>query len=107
MFKIFRWNLRHEFQGIESPVDRDESDLDPAAKYHVVANVEYLRYFIAHIIQFQFHKALCIVADEYDPEDPAKPLHNCDITNSIEAGTLLKLVKLVLKFYKISNFIFF
>lgn len=47
-------------------------------------------YFIAHILDLQLHKALCKEADEYDPEDPAKPLHKCDIDGSTRAGDLLR-----------------
>ena len=32
---------------------------DPGAKYHVPGNVPYTRYFLAHIYQFQFHRAAC------------------------------------------------
>ena len=27
--------------------------------YHVAANVPYMRYFLAHVLQFQFHAVLC------------------------------------------------
>ncbi len=50
-----------KYQGIAPPVERSESDFDPGAKYHVAANVPYMRYFLADILQFQFHRAL--VAD--------------------------------------------
>lgn len=38
------WKLRQEYQGLEPPVDRSEDDFDPAAKYHVVADVPYIRF---------------------------------------------------------------
>ncbi|HTT25670.1 MAG TPA: M2 family metallopeptidase, partial [Thermoplasmata archaeon] len=50
------WRLRAEYQGIRPPVERTEADFDPGAKYHVPANVPYMRYFLAHILQFQFHR---------------------------------------------------
>lgn len=37
------WKLREEYQGVRSPVMRSEVDFDPGAKYHIAANVEYLR----------------------------------------------------------------
>lgn len=37
------WKLREELQGLRAPVDRSESDFDPGAKYHIPANVEYIR----------------------------------------------------------------
>ncbi|XP_033225650.1 angiotensin-converting enzyme-like [Belonocnema kinseyi] len=85
------WKLVEEYQGLEPPVDRSEDDLDPVAKYHVAADVEYLRYFVAYVIQFQFQRSLCIEAGEYDPNNPkTKPLQECDITSSTKAGNLFK-----------------
>ncbi len=52
------WDLRLKYQGIKPPVERSEKDFDPGAKYHVPGNVPYTRYFLARILQFQFHRAL-------------------------------------------------
>ncbi|CAF2402556.1 unnamed protein product [Rotaria sp. Silwood2] len=38
---------------------RDKINFDVDAKYHKSSNVPYLRYFIAHIHQFQFRHAMC------------------------------------------------
>ncbi|EEB18604.1 Angiotensin-converting enzyme precursor, putative [Pediculus humanus corporis] len=85
------WQLREKYQGLAPSVLRSEKDFDPGAKYHTIANVPYIRYFVSFIIQFQFHRSLCIAAKEYDPENPTlKPLHRCDIYQSQEAGKLLK-----------------
>ncbi|KAK7082147.1 hypothetical protein SK128_006172, partial [Halocaridina rubra] len=83
------WDLRYEIQGVKPPVTRTEEDFDPAAKYHVAINKEYIKYFVSYIFQFQFHKALCLKAGEYNPNDPTKPLHKCDIYQSTEAGNAL------------------
>jgi hypothetical protein len=48
------------------------------------------RYFVSFVIQFQFHRALCEKAGQFDPNDPKKPLHECDIYRSTEAGNLLR-----------------
>lgn len=82
------WELRQKIQGIFPPVSRSEDDFDAGAKYHVIADVPYIRYFVSYIIQFQLHKALCIKAGQYgSPDNPAsKPLHHCDIYQSIAAG---------------------
>ena len=49
------------------------------------ANVPYTRYFLAHILQFQFHRALSEAAG-----CPAgTPLHRCSIYGSKEAGAKL------------------
>ena len=47
------------------------------------------RYFVSFIIQFQFHKALCMTANQFDPNDRSRPLHQCDIYNNKEAGKKL------------------
>lgn len=77
------WDLRAEYQGIRPPLPRSEADFDPGAKYHIPANTPYTRYFLAHILQFQFHKALCSVAGFEGP------LHRCSIFGSREAGARL------------------
>src|SRR5262249_33706239 len=46
------WELRRKYQGVAPPVSRSEQDFDPAAKYHVAANVPYTRYFLASILHF-------------------------------------------------------
>lgn len=74
------WELRLKYQGVEPPLARSEADFDPAAKYHVAANVPYTRYFLAHILEFQFYRALC-------RESGYKgPLHRCTFYGSKEAG---------------------
>ncbi len=77
------WDLRTEFQGIRPPVARSEADFDPGAKYHIPANTPYTRYFLARILQFQFHKAMC------DAAGFTGPLHQCSIYGSKEAGDKL------------------
>jgi peptidyl-dipeptidase A len=77
------WELRTRYQGIVPPVERTEADFDPGAKYHVPANVPYTRYFLAHILQFQLHRALCEAAGDQGP------LHRCSIYESAAAGERL------------------
>lgn len=77
------WQLREQYQGVKAPVARDETDFDPGAKYHVPGNVPYTRYFLAHILQFQFHQALCELAGN------TGPVHRCSIYNSKAAGDKL------------------
>ncbi|WP_342374029.1 M2 family metallopeptidase [Myxococcus stipitatus] len=78
------WALRQKYQGVVAPVARSEQDFDPGAKYHVPANVPYTRYFLARILQFQFHKALCEAAGHKGP------LHECSIYGNKEAGKRLQ-----------------
>ncbi|MCP3957153.1 MAG: M2 family metallopeptidase [bacterium] len=78
------WRLRNQYQGIAAPVERTAADFDPGAKYHVPANVPYTRYFLAHILQFQFHRSLC------DAAGYEGPLNRCSIYRSEEAGKRLQ-----------------
>ena len=77
------WELRQRYQGVAPPTARTEEDFDPGAKYHVPANVPYTRYFLATILQFQFHRELCKIAGHEGP------LHKCSIYNNKEAGKRL------------------
>jgi peptidyl-dipeptidase A len=74
------WRLRIAYQGIAPAEVRDESAFDAGAKYHIPGNTPYTRYFLARILQFQFHRALCEAADH------AGPLHACSIYGSKAAG---------------------
>ncbi|KAK9881012.1 hypothetical protein WA026_014355 [Henosepilachna vigintioctopunctata] len=84
------WELRDTIQGVEPPVQRSEEDFDPGCKYHIPAIVPYIRYFVSHILQFQFHRSLCEKAGQYDRNNPSKLLYLCDIYQNKEAGSLLK-----------------
>jgi len=77
------WDLREKYQGIAPAVERTEADFDPGAKYHIPANVPYTRYFLARVLQFQFHRALCEAAGQ------TGPLNRCSIYGSKEAGEKL------------------
>ena len=74
------WNMRESYQGITSPVYRSEEYFDPGAKYHIPANTPYTRYYLARIMQYQFHEALCN-AMNFDG-----PLHECSIYGNEIAG---------------------
>ena len=78
------WDLRLEYQGIVPPEERSETDFDPGAKYHIAANVPYMRYFLARILQFQFHRALCQIAGCQGP------LHRSSIYGNRAAGERLE-----------------
>ncbi len=75
--------LRLQYQGITPPVKRDETKFDPAAKYHIPANVPYTRYFLARLLQFQFYKAAC------DQAGWKGPLHRCSFYGNKEVGAKL------------------
>jgi len=50
------WELRQKYEGIAPSSPRGEEFFDAGAKYHVPANVPYTRYFLAALLQFQFHR---------------------------------------------------
>jgi peptidyl-dipeptidase A len=78
------WELREKYQGVSAPVARSEADFDPGAKFHVPSSTPYARYFLAHVYQFQFHRALC-KASGY-----SGALASCSIYASKEAGARLR-----------------
>ncbi|MGI9166981.1 MAG: M2 family metallopeptidase [Pyrinomonadaceae bacterium] len=78
------WDLREKYQGVAPPVPRTEQDFDAGAKYHVPANTPYARYFLAAILQFQFHRALCREAGFNGP------LYQCSIYGNQKAGEKLR-----------------
>jgi peptidyl-dipeptidase A len=74
------WDLKLKYQGVAPPVSRSEADFDPGAKYHIASNTPYTRYFLAHILEFQFYRALCHESGFHGP------LHRCTFYGSKEAG---------------------
>jgi peptidyl-dipeptidase A len=77
------WRLKEKYQGVSAPVARTADDFDPGAKFHVAASTPYVRYFLARIYQFQFHRALCQAAGA------SGPLYECSIHDSAAAGARL------------------
>lgn len=78
------WELCEKYQGIAPPSPRSESDFDPGSKYHIPANTPYARYFLARILQFQFHRSMCKDAGYKGP------LNRCSIYGNKEVGVKLQ-----------------
>jgi peptidyl-dipeptidase A len=78
------WELKLKYQNVAPSKPRGEEFFDAGAKYHVPANTPYSRYFLAAILQFQFHRALTKTAG------CTGPLHRCSIYGSKAAGEKLK-----------------
>ena len=74
------WELKAKYQGVAPVSARGEQFFDPGAKYHVPANTPYTRYFLSHVLQFQFYKALC------DAAGFKGPLYECSFYGSKAAG---------------------
>ena len=77
------WQLREKYQGVKAPNERPADAFDPGAKYHVPGNTPYTRYFLARVLQFQFHRSLCEIAGEKGP------IHRCSIYGNKQAGERL------------------
>lgn len=74
------WQMKAKYQGVAPVEARGEEFFDAGAKYHVPGNTPYTRYFLSHILQFQFYKALC------DAAGHTGPLYQCNFANNPEAG---------------------
>jgi peptidyl-dipeptidase A len=74
------WDLKAKYQGVAPVSPRGEDFFDPGAKYHVPGNTPYTRYFLSHVLQFQFYKSLCESAGH------TGPLYQCSFANNPEAG---------------------
>jgi peptidyl-dipeptidase A len=68
------------YQGLVPPGPRPDNAFDPGAKYHIPGNTPYTRYFLAHIYQFQFHRAACEQAGW------TGPLHRCSVYGNKDVG---------------------
>ena len=77
------WALREEYQGIKPGNERPADAFDPGAKYHIPGNTPYMRYFLAHVLQFQFHQAACQQAGWEGP------LHRCSVYGNKDVGARL------------------
>jgi peptidyl-dipeptidase A len=77
------WDLREEYQGIRPPSERPDDAFDPGSKYHIPSNVPYMRYFLSHVLQFQFYQTACDVIGWEGP------LHRCSFYGSEEVGEKL------------------
>lgn len=78
------WDLRLRYQGISPPVLRREFNFDAAAKRHIPADIPYIRYYVALILEFQIYDAMCFAKGHKGP------LHKCDIYRSREAGRVFR-----------------
>jgi peptidyl-dipeptidase A len=74
------WALTQEYQGVARPAPIADGGFDAGAKFHVASDTPYARYFLAHVLQFQFHRALCKEAGD------TGPLYRCSIYGNQKAG---------------------
>ncbi|KQV52423.1 M2 family metallopeptidase [Massilia sp. Root335] len=74
------WALTEQYQGVARPAPIVDGGFDAGAKFHVASDTPYARYFLAHVLQFQFHRALCKEAGD------TGPLYRCSIYGNKKAG---------------------
>ena len=74
------WALKEQYQGVSRPAPLAADGFDAGAKFHVASDTPYARYFLAHVLQFQFHRALCREAGD------TGPLNRCSIYGNKKAG---------------------
>jgi len=77
------WRLREKYQGVKAPNTRPADAFDAGAKFHVPGNTPFMRYFLARILQYQFHRSLCEIAGAEGP------FHRCSIYGDRRAGRRL------------------
>ncbi|CAF0791335.1 unnamed protein product [Adineta steineri] len=80
------WNLVCKYQGMKPAKPRHEKYFDAGTKLHVAFDLSYIKYFLAHVFQFQIFDVLCQEAGH------TGPLHLCDLHGSIAAGKKLKIL---------------
>jgi peptidyl-dipeptidase A len=77
------WRLRAEYEGVAPPAPRTDQDFDPGVKYHIPANIPYMRYFLASLFKYQFYRGMCRASGYVGP------LHRCSFYGSKAAGEKL------------------
>lgn len=82
-YNVSWWELVEAYQRVSPPSPPSEADFDPGSKYHVPANVAYAPYFIAFVLEFQFHRAFARQAGW------TGPLHRFSIHGNTAVGAKL------------------
>ncbi|XP_043280553.1 angiotensin-converting enzyme-like isoform X2 [Venturia canescens] len=86
------WKMHKRYMGIEPPSPRDDSFFDPSAKFHIISNTPYVRYFLGNILQYQLFDGMCEAGLTGRIGDPkfSMELHRCDIYGSKKATKRLR-----------------
>ena len=78
------WQMQERYRGIAAPVARPADAFDAGLIWHVATHTSTIRYALAQVYQFQFHRAACRIAGW------TGPLHRCSIYGNKEVGERLK-----------------
>ena len=74
------WRTLRQYRGVAPPGPRPPDGFDPGIVWHVASYTPVIRYSLAEIYQFQFHRAACRMAGWIGP------LHRCSIYGNREVG---------------------
>jgi peptidyl-dipeptidase A len=74
------WQHQQHYRGVTSPGPRPADAFDAGTVWHIPGHFPLVRYFLAEIYQFQFHRAACRIAGWKGP------LHRCSIYGNKEVG---------------------
>jgi len=80
------WEFRNRFEGIEAPIERTETNFDPASLYHIVNFDQFADLFLSRFLGFQIYNSLCQLDGNTDD------LFKCDFYKSKQVGDKLKKV---------------
>ena len=78
------WQMQQRYRGLAAPVARPADAFDAGLIWHVATHTSTIRYALAQVYQFQFHRAACRIAGW------TGPLHRCSIYGNKEVGERLK-----------------
>lgn len=78
------WQTQQRYRGFAAPVGRPADAFDAGLIWHVATHTSTIRYALAQVYQFQFHRAACRIAGW------TGPLHRCSIYGNKEVGARLK-----------------
>lgn len=78
------WDLVRRYQRLAPSETRPEGSFDVASLPHVTANITYIQYFYAYLLEFQMLKAAC------DRAGWTGPLHRCSLYGDKANGARLQ-----------------
>jgi peptidyl-dipeptidase A len=78
------WQMQQRYRGIAAPIARPADAFDAGLIWHVATHTSTIRYALAQVYQFQFHRAACRIAGW------TGPLHRCSIYGNKEVGGRMK-----------------
>ncbi|XP_055919426.1 angiotensin-converting enzyme-like [Eupeodes corollae] len=85
------WKLMDEYAGIEPPVDRTTKSIDFSYKFFDdLSQNHQTRKFVSEILGYKMYESFCLKTGGFVPNDPNKPLHECDFYGNKDVGTAMR-----------------